>query len=92
MKKSVFKLASRVALDKDNGENGGVLFDSHTAATSTCNETAFILLQALKKGSDVDSLSKILIEQFDVKEKEARADVVALLKDLTQQEYVREQN
>ncbi|MEG3619526.1 PqqD family protein [Magnetovibrio sp. PR-2] len=91
MKKPVFKLTSRVTVEEDNGANGGVLFDSHTAATSTCNDTALVLLQALKKGGNVETLSKLLMDQFDVKEKEARADVVALLKDLTQQEYVREQ-
>lgn len=90
MKKAKFKLTSRVRLEEDKNADGGVLFDSHTAAISTCNDTALDILKVLKKGADIDSIALHISDCYDVSKKEARADVVDLLKELTTLEFVRE--
>ena len=86
--KSTYKLSSRVRLDEDDDGVSGVLFDTHTAAISTCNETALVILKSLKKGSDVDSLARLVAKTFEVNEKDAKLDVVSLLRDLTTLEFV----
>ena len=86
--KSVFELSPRVRLEEDQNADGGVLFDSHTAAISTCNGTALEVLKALKKGADIDSMCKRVSGIYEVSPQEARADIVALLKDLTALEFI----
>ncbi len=77
-----YKLKPYAALEGGNREPGGVLLNTHSAGMSTCNETAWVLLQALKDGAKVEDLAAILVATFEVEEEDARSDVISFVQKL----------
>lgn len=64
------KLRHRLKMEDGNR----VLVDSHSGTISTCNESAWVLLECMQAGATFDQLVSALILQFGVSESEARHD------------------
>lgn len=77
-----YKLQPFAALEGGDRETTGVLLNTHSAAMTTCNETAWVQLQALKAGADVDALTATIVATFDVEEGDARKDVISFIRKL----------
>lgn len=77
-----YKLKPYAALEGGNREPVGVLLNTHSAGMSTCNETAWVLLQSLKDGAEVEELTAILVATFDVEEDDASKDVISFVQKL----------
>ncbi|MED5579067.1 MAG: PqqD family protein [Nitrospinota bacterium] len=86
-KNTIWKLHVRARLDSSavngtNGNGGGILFDTYTAALLTCNSSAWTLLKLLSSGSTLQKLSLALINEYEVSKKDADQDIQNLLKQL----------
>ena len=92
MNDKIYKMDPRASLQADGEGGGGVLFDSFTADICTCNDTAWILLEALERGANLKALGERLVEHYQVDADVARRDIVVLLKDLSAMGLVHEQN
>ncbi len=77
-----YTLKSCAALEGGSADPVGVLLNTHSAGMSTCNETAWVLLQALQEGANLDDLTAIIVATFDVEEQEASNDVVSFIRQL----------
>ncbi len=77
-----YKLKSCAALEGGNREPVGVLLNTHSAGMNTCNETAWVLLQTLKEGAELEDLTAILVATFDVEEEDASKDVTSFIRKL----------
>lgn len=77
-----YKLKPFAALEGGNREPVGVLLNTHSAGMNTCNETAWVLLQSLKDGAEVEDLTAILVATFDVQEEDASKDVISFVRKL----------
>jgi hypothetical protein len=62
----------RHRLKMEDGDR--VLVDSRSGTISTCNESAWVLLECMQAGATFDQLVSALILQFGVSESEARHD------------------
>ena len=76
------KLRGRINLEPDTEGECGMLFDTQTAVICACNSSGWVLVEAMKKGSNVARLTDILTDQFDIDEDTARKDVLSLVKEL----------
>jgi len=74
-----FVLKSRVNLEGQDEDGGRVLVDTYSATLCACNDTAWLLLQALREGAATDELVAKMTETFTVSEAAARGDVVDFL-------------
>ena len=77
-----YELKPYAALEGGNREPVGVLLNTHSAGMSTCNETAWVLLQTLKDGAKVEDLTAILVATFDIEEEDASNDVISFIQKL----------
>ncbi len=57
---------------------------------STSNETGWVVLQALREGADVESLTAMIVATFDVEEGDARKDIVGFIRKLVAMGLVNE--
>lgn len=84
----IWKLTDRVRLEGAEDDSEGVLYDTQTASFCQCNDTAWILLNALGDGATVADLSQTLFQTFNVSEDQAMKDVVSLLGQLRRLQLV----
>ncbi len=77
-----FKLKGFVNLEGDDRALGGVMVDTHSATMCSCNQTAWVLLKALKKKASISFLVDGLVAEFDVAEQAARRDVMNFIHQL----------
>ena len=77
-----YTLKSCAALEGGRPDPVGVLLNTHSAGMSTCNETAWVLLQGLQEGANLDDLTAIIVATLDVEEQEASNDVVSFIRQL----------
>ncbi len=56
----------------DDGDR--VLVDTHSGVISTCNESAWILLECMQAGARFDQLVSALMSRFDVNKNDACHD------------------
>jgi len=92
MTSQVYKIDTRVTLEADGLDGGGIMFDSFTASICTCNETAWVILETLQNGANLEQLSKRLVDVYDVDNSTAQSDVILLLKELSAMDLVHEQS
>ena len=76
------KLRNRINLEPDSESECGMLFDTQTAVICACNSSSWVLVETLKKGSNVARLTEILTTQFEIDNETARKDVLSLVKEL----------
>jgi hypothetical protein len=81
-KAAALRLRSRIRLEEDAEGEGGMLFDTQTAAICACNVSAWTVVNALQRGRDTECLTDLLTEAFDVDQTTARTDVLSLIKEL----------
>jgi hypothetical protein len=62
----------RPRLKMDDGDR--VLVDTHSGAISTCNESAWVLLECMQAGATFNQLVSALISRFGVDKNDARHD------------------
>lgn len=85
-----YRLKPFAALEGGNPEPVGVLLNTRSAGMSTSNETGWVVLQALKEGADVESLTALIVATFDVEERDARKDIVGFIRKLVAMGLVNE--
>jgi len=59
--------------------DSGFVFDPHTGATFTMNETGKAVLEGLREGADLDELVELLEDRFDAEEADVRRDLLEFL-------------
>ncbi len=74
-----FALRNFVNLEGDKDDTDGVMVDTHSATMVSCNETAWVLLHALRSKAGVADLVAALQARFDVPEADARKDVMGFI-------------
>lgn len=77
-----YALKPRVALEGSAGEEC-VLVDTHSATLCACNESAWIILNALKDGATTEEMVALIASVFAVDEDEARHDALDFIYRLT---------
>jgi hypothetical protein len=82
MSDRTFKLKAFVNLEGDDRDAEGVMVDTHSATMCSCNPTAWVLLNALRKKASISFLVKELVANFDVAEQAARRDVMNFIHQL----------
>lgn len=82
MKNAKLKLRPHVRLETDAEGQGGMMLDTQSGTICACNESAWVTLKALKRGSDADALARGLTKAFEVDADLARKDVLALVAEL----------
>jgi len=60
----------------------GFIFDPETGNSYTANQTALFILKLLKEKKTEQEILKILTEEFDVKEEQAKQDLFDFLEQL----------
>ena len=56
-------------------DNEAMMIDVEKGMSYFLNETALIVFKMLNKGKDIDDIKKILVEEYNVDEKEAENDI-----------------
>lgn len=70
-----WQLRPRARVDDDTQTEGArVLLDTYSATLYDCNETAWVLLEALAGGTTVDDLVDRITDTFDISVEDARRD------------------
>jgi hypothetical protein len=78
-----FTLRPWVSLEPGQEENEWVLIDNHSGTICTCNDSAGVLLAALKKGASCDQLAYALASHFNVPVTNARQDALLFIQQLS---------
>lgn len=84
----IMTLNSRLELREDGGTR--VLVDNQSGSITTCNDTAWTILNALKSGTSVQAIHDSLCSLFQVTEEHAQQDTQAFLKYLGDLGYLQE--
>lgn len=84
----IYTLDSRLELRED-GETR-VLIDNQSGSITTCNDTAWAILNALKSGTPVQAINDSLCLLFQVNAEHAQQDTQAFLKHLGDLGYLQE--
>lgn len=82
MNQRQYALKPRVSLEGSAGEEY-VLVDTHSATLCACNESAWIILNALKSGATTEEMVALVASVFTVDEDEARRDALDFIHRLT---------
>jgi Coenzyme PQQ synthesis protein D (PqqD) len=82
MSRRQYALKERVALEGSAGEEC-VLVDTHSATLCACNESAWIILNALKDGATTEEMVALIASIFAVDEGEAKRDALDFIHRLT---------
>ena len=75
-----FQLSPEVLCQEIDGES--VLLDMKSENYFGLNDVGSSMLEALKTGTDLDTLVKALLELYDVEKQQLEADIIALLQQL----------
>ena len=81
-KASRLKLRQRVRLERGPDHPQGLLVDVYSATLCLCNDSAWDLLAALKRGATADELAQLLTARYDVVESTTRQDVAVFTRQL----------
>lgn len=79
MSERKFALRNFINLEGDTDDTDGVMVDTHSATMISCNETAWVLLHALRPKASVSDLVAVLQTRFDVPEADARRDIMGFI-------------
>jgi hypothetical protein len=79
---TAWRLTARARLESDPAGAAGFLLDTYNAAISTCNDTAWTLLQLLKRGASVDKLARELVARHRASQRTAQADALNFVRRL----------
>jgi PqqD family protein of HPr-rel-A system len=60
----------------------GFIFDPETGNSYTVNSTGLFIIEKLKEGKSEEEILKLLLQEFDVSEEEARRDLIDFLEQL----------
>ena len=71
-----FALKSRATLESGPEDEARVLVDTHSATLCSCNDSAWTILTALKRGATIDGLVDLVTRTYDVDETGARDDAL----------------
>lgn len=77
-----FKLRQRVRLERGPDHAQALLIDVYSATLCLCNDSAWDLLNALKRGASTDELVTLLTARYDVVEATTRHDVAVFTRQL----------
>jgi hypothetical protein len=69
-----FVLKPSIVLEGSPGDQGYVVFDSHSAAMFSCNETGRLLLECLKAGMTQAQLAEAIAREYAVAQEVADRD------------------
>ena len=78
---------NRLAINEE-----GFIFDPETGNSYTVNRTGFLIIKLLKEGKDEEEILKVLTENFEVTEEEARRDLMDFMEQLKIYGFLEEQN
>jgi len=76
------KLRQRVRLERGPNHPQGLLVDVYSATLCVCNDAAWDLLTALKRGATADELARLLTARYDVAEVTTSHDVAVFTRQL----------
>ena len=79
---SLFSICNHVLLERDEDSQQTILIDNQSGILCTCNETASVLLESLKKECSQEELVAVLTSEFEVDSTQASDDVTQLLESL----------
>ena len=85
-----WQLQPNIQLKSSNNQQPSILVDKTEAIFFRCNNSANLLLQALSTGTTISEMTTQLCQQYQVSNGQARADICALLQQMTQWELVYE--
>ena len=92
MVEGTWRLESRATLRSTDDKNvGGVLIDTFNATFCSCNDTAWTILQCLKKGATVQDITNTVCGEFEVNKKDAQDDVLGLVRKLQSLDLVNDE-
>lgn len=81
-RRQALQLRAQIRAEADEDGDGGLLFDTQTAAICACNGTAWSVVQGLRRGGEADDFAAALVAAYDVAPAQARKDVLAMIKEL----------
>ena len=84
----VFRLHAWLELRKD-GETR-ILVDNQSGSITSCNPTAWTILEALSHGATPSALASRIVDAFDIGQEQAEADVDGFFRHLMALGYVEE--
>lgn len=90
MSERSFILKSFITLEGNGHDLEGVMIDTHSATMCSCNQSAWVLLRALKNQSTPSDLAKHLVSTFDINAGDARKDAMAFIHQLSSMDLVDE--
>ena len=90
MSERSFILKPFINLEGNGHDLEGVMIDTHSATMCSCNQSAWVLLRALKKQSTPSDLARHLIIEFDIDKQDARKDAMAFIHQLASMDLVDE--
>ena len=86
---SLFSICNHVLLERDEDSQQTILIDNQSGILCTCNETASVLLESLKKECSREDLVNVLTSEFEVDTSQASDDVTRLLDSLNVFGFIR---
>jgi hypothetical protein len=75
MSQQKYMLQPWLSTEGGASDGTGILIDTHSGTMSSCNDTAWVLLESLKTGATEEQLVDALLSNFTVSEDEARRDL-----------------
>jgi hypothetical protein len=79
-----FTLKPSIVIEGTSPEEGFVVFDSHSAAMFSCNESARLLLDRLRDSATHAELASAIVREFDVNPEIAERDAGQFIRYLSQ--------
>ena len=90
MRERFFILKPFINLEGNGLDLEGVMIDTHSATMCSCNQSAWVLLRALRSKSSLSELTQHLVAEFDIDKQDARKDVMTFVHQLASMDLVDE--
>jgi len=86
LKKKSFKLIIKTAVSKT--EKNAILLNLNSGSYYELNDVAHLIVQNLNDFIGFNEIKKIIIENFDIDEKDCEKDILSFLQDLIERDFL----
>ena len=86
LKKKSFKLIIKTAVSKT--DENAILLNLNSGSYYELNDVAHLIVQNLNDFIGFNEIKKIIIENFDIDEKDCEKDILSFLQDLIERDFL----
>ena len=86
LKKKSFKLIVKTAVSKT--DENAILLNLNSGSYYELNDVAHLIIQNLNDFISFNEIKEIIIENFDIEEKDCEKDILSFLQDLIERDFL----